>query len=373
MNTNPKRIIYIDLMRAFAVLMMIQGHTVDTFLAEEYRTMDSISYSVWHTLRGFTAPIFMFTAGLVFTYLLKADHYEFLKNPRITKGLKRAGLLIFIGYLLRYPTYKIFDFSNVNQRQWDIFFSVDALHLIGFGLLMVIFSVFIAKRAHLSLNTILISLITILLISSPFLSKIEWINVFPQFIASYFTSSYGSFFPIFPWLVYVLAGGLLGNYLYKNESIYLKKRFSLSLSVFGGSFIAASMLFFSMQNVVEKELTYWFYANGLLFLRIGYVLLLNALMAFVVRKLNSIPKLIQETGKKTLLLYAVHVVILYGSAWFPGLYKYYSKSYTPLETIIAVILMISLMFAIVQFGDKINLLKNKSVGLKKKLGLNERI
>ena len=373
MNTNPKRIIYIDLMRAFAVLMMIQGHTVDTFLAEEYRTMDSVGYSVWHTLRGFTAPIFMFTAGLVFTYLLKTDHFEFLKNPRVTKGLKRAGLLIFIGYLLRYPTYKIFNFSNVSQRQWDIFFAVDALHLIGFGLLMVIFSVFIAKRAHLSLNTILLSMIIILLISSPFLAKIEWINVFPQYIASYLTNSYGSLFPIFPWLVYVLAGGLLGNYLYKNDGIYLKKRFSLSLSVFGGIFIAASMLFFSVQNIVEKELSYWFYLNGLIFLRIGYVLLLNALMAFVVRKLNSIPRIIQETGKKTLLLYAVHVVILYGSAWFPGLYKFYAKSYTPLETIIAVILMIGLMLAIVEFGDKINFLKIRRIALKKKLGLNERI
>jgi uncharacterized membrane protein len=347
--------------------MMIQGHTVDTFLAEDYRNMDSLGYSIWHTLRGFTAPIFMFTAGLVFTYLLKTDHFEFLKNPRIKKGLKRASSLIIIGYLLRYPTYKIFDFSNISQKQWDIFFSVDALHLIGFGMLVVIFSVLVAKRAHINLNTVLISIISILLISSPFLNKIEWINIFPQYIASYLTSSYGSFFPIFPWLIYVLAGGVLGNYLYKNDGIYLKKRFSFTLSIIGGIFVALSILFFSLQNLIEKEFSYWFYSNGLIFLRVGYVILLNSVMAFIVRKLDSIPKIVKETGKKTLLLYVVHVIILYGCAWFPGMYKFYAKSYTSIETIIAALVMLALMLAIVQFWDKVKLLTNKKFEFKKVL------
>ena len=144
-------------MRAFAVIMMIQGHTIDTFLADEYRTMDSIFYSIWYTLRGFTAPIFMFTAGLIFTYLLKIDNFSFSSNPRIIKGLKRGMTLIFIGYLLRYPSYKIFDFSFVSKNQWTTFFTVDALHLIGFGLLFIISFIFISKRVHLNLNLILVS------------------------------------------------------------------------------------------------------------------------------------------------------------------------------------------------------------------------
>ncbi|MCB0749804.1 MAG: DUF1624 domain-containing protein, partial [Ignavibacteriae bacterium] len=163
MSTNSNnRILYIDLLRAFAVIMMIQGHTVDTFLADEYRSMDSTGYSIWLTLRGFTAPIFMFAAGLIFTYLLRADTFTFLSNPRVKKGVKRAFTLIIIGYLLRYPTYRIFDFTYVSQSQWDIFYTVDALHLIGFGLLTIIMSVFFAKRMHFSLNTILISFMFIL-------------------------------------------------------------------------------------------------------------------------------------------------------------------------------------------------------------------
>lgn len=365
MNNNPKRIIYVDIMRAIAVIMMIQGHTVDTLLASEYRTMDSIAYSVWHAFRGFTAPIFMFTAGLIFTYLLKSDNFDILKNPRIKKGLKRGLLLILIGYILRYPTYSIFDFSNVNQTQWDIFFAVDALHLIGFGMLVIIFSVFLAKRAHLNMNVIIYSFIIFLLIFSPLIVKVDWIKVFPHFIASYFTRNYGSLFPIFPWLVYVLAGSLLGNYLYKNDGIYLKKRFSFTLSIIGASLIAVSLLFFSSKSSVEGEMSYWYYSNGLIFLRVGYVIFLNSLLAFVVRKLNSIPKIIRDTGKKTLMLYVLHVVILYGSAWFPGLYKYYGKSFTLVETLIAAFLMLSSMFAVVKISEQIKNIKKRKLAFDK--------
>lgn len=365
MNSKPKRIIYVDIMRAFAVIMMIQGHTVDTFLAEEYRTMESVGYSIWHTMRGFTAPIFMFTAGMIFTYLLKSDHYEFSKNPRVKKGLKRGLMLIAIGYLLRYPTYRIFDFSYVSQRQWDIFFAVDALHLIGFGMLVILLSLYVGKKLKINLNFVLTFLILILLTVSSFIARVEWNNYLPQILSSYLTRSYGSFFPLFPWLIYVLSGALLGNFLYKNDEIYLKKRFSFIVSLIGLSLVLISSVLFYLESITEGEIKYWMFMNGYIFVRVGYVVLINGLMAFIVRKFNTIPKIIRDTGKKTLMLYVIHIVILYGSAWFPGLYKYYSKSFTPVETIIAVVLMLGLMLSIVQFTEKYKSIKRRKIVLYK--------
>ena len=352
-------------MRAFAVIMMIQGHTVDTFLANEYRTMDSIFYSVWYTLRGFTAPVFMFTAGLVFTYLLKPDQYDFLSNPRVKKGFKRALVLISIGYLLRYPTAKVFDFSHVTKGQWDIFFAVDALHLIGFGLLTILVSLFIAKRAHISFSLILYFLILFLLLFSPFISNIEWIQFMPQFLASYFTNAYGSLFPLFPWLIYVIAGAILGNQLYNRSGLYLKKRFSFSLFLLGILFILLSIGLFNIQQLTSGNLSNWFYSNGIILLRIGGVLVLNGIMAFIVRKIDRIPSLILETGKKTLLLYAVHIIILYGCAWFPGLYKYYARSFDTQETIFAVVMMFVSMLSLVQFSRKVSFFRKLKLAITK--------
>ena len=62
-NTNTKnRIIFLDILRAFAVVNMIQGHTVDVTLAPYYRNSESLFYFIWNFNRGITAPIFLFTA-----------------------------------------------------------------------------------------------------------------------------------------------------------------------------------------------------------------------------------------------------------------------------------------------------------------------
>ncbi|MBP1683750.1 MAG: hypothetical protein H6Q27_1317, partial [Ignavibacteriaceae bacterium] len=101
------RVIFIDLMRAIAVLQMVQGHTIDVVLAPEFRTTELPVYAVWYFLRGMTAPIFMFTAGTVFTYLFHSVKKPFEENYRVKKGLRRAFLLIFLGYLLKYPTWTV--------------------------------------------------------------------------------------------------------------------------------------------------------------------------------------------------------------------------------------------------------------------------
>ena len=44
-SKQSKRLIFIDLMRAFAILMMVQGHTVDTVLDPIYRDNNNIFYS----------------------------------------------------------------------------------------------------------------------------------------------------------------------------------------------------------------------------------------------------------------------------------------------------------------------------------------
>ena len=98
---------------------------------------------------------------------------------------------------------------------------------------------------------------------------------------------------------------------------------------------------------------------------IGGLLLTNRQNLFIVRKFNTIPEIIKETGKKTLMLYVIHVVILYGSAWFPGFYKYFSRSFNPLETLAAVILMLSAMLAIVHYSGKIKQIKKQKIALNK--------
>ena len=361
MSANPKkRIIFLDLMRALAVLMMVQGHTIDTFLADQFRAYDSTPYNVWLTIRGFTAPIFMFTSGVVFTYLLKLKRQPFFENPRVTKGFQRFLTLVVIGYLLRFPTPRVFDFSLVTNAQWLTFFAVDALHLIGFGLLFILCLEYTAERFKINDYLVFATGFFFFLMMYPTADKINWTNYMPLPFAAYMYQGSGSLFPFFPWVSYVVAGGMLGSYLAKNPDVYRSPKFSYELFAWSGLLILVSI---GANQIDEKILggTREFFTDGfsLVFYRISIVLLLNGIMALLSVKLHTIPELVKNIGKNTLLIYAVHVIILYGSAWIPGFAMFYPKTLDITGSVLAAVLLIILMIGMVALLEFLKLYRKR--------------
>jgi len=360
LSSKKNRIIFIDLMRAFAVLMMVQGHTVDVLLSNNYRNTDSPFFATWLFMRGMTAPIFMFTAGTVFTYLFRLVDEPFRANHRVIKGIKRFLLLVGIGYLLRYPTPSIVDFSEVTQKGWDVFFAVDVLQLIGFGILFLIICAFIAEKVKLP-DYIVFSVIGVsFFLLSPVFDQINWIEIFPKPIAGYFYMGTGSIFPLFPWAGYVICGGVLGSYLARNHMVFRTAGFSLKLAVIGIVLIILSFYSYPVENYFYgKNIADLEYIDVLL-LRVGFVFLLNALISYISISIEYIPRIIILIGRNTLLIYIVHLTILYGSAWNPGLSQFFEKSFNVWNTIGTALTMISLMVGMVVVINKLKI-RNKQL------------
>lgn len=359
-SSKKSRIIFIDLMRAFAVLQMVQGHTTDVLLSNNYRNMDSTIFSFWFFMRGMTAPIFLFTAGTVFMYLFRLVNEPFNSNPRVKKGIKRFLLLLAIGYLLRYPTPTLFDFSNVTPEEWKTFFAVDVLHLIGFGIFFLMVIAFISEKFNLN-DYVTFSLGALLFFGlyQPF-STINWLRYFPEPIAGYFYQGSGSNFPLFPWAGYVLAGGVLGSYLAKHPLIFKSIRFSISLVAFGIGFIILALLGNELELLIYGQTNFWTTSPNLIFYRLGIVLVLNSIVSFISLKVESIPRIFILIGRNTLLIYVVHLVILYGSAWNPGLIAILDKSLNVWQTVTMALLMITTMTAMVIVIHKLKL-RNKQL------------
>jgi uncharacterized membrane protein len=352
-SEKKHRIIFIDLMRAFAVIQMVQGHTIDALLAPQYRLEEFPVYFAWNFMRGLTAPIFMFSAGTVFTYLFRLVNEPFENNPRVRKGFYRFLLLVFIGYLLRYPTYTVFDFSDVTQDRLNIFFAVDVLQLIGFGILFLLISAYISEKLKLGDTLTFSSIAIFFLLSAPFISKINWIYFFPQVIAGYFYVETGSLFPLFPWAGYVVLGGVLGSYLAKNPLVFKTNKFSFNLALFGAALIFVSE--FSVL-ITGKYFGYYYdttsYTPDTIVFRVGVVLLLNSLVSYISQKMESIPKIIILVGRNTLLIYVIHLMILFGSAWNPGLSMLFGGSLGVYNTILLAVIMIILMAVMVHLLSK---------------------
>lgn len=361
LNSKKNRIIFIDLLRAFAVLQMVQGHTVDVLLANDYRDLDSIFFSTWFFMRGMTAPIFLFTSGTVFTYLLRLAKEPFFQNPRVKKGLIRFLLLVGLGYIIRYPTPSIVDFSGVTQAQWSIFFAVDVLQLIGFGILFILIFAFISEKLGHKDNLVFAFGVIFFFFLSPIVAQLPWSSFLPLPLAAYFYQNEGSLFPLFPWAGYLLCGAMLGSYLAKNPAVFKTNKFSLNLAIFGATLIFIFSVLKSIENNAEIEsVRYWSESLGLLSLRVGFVLLLNSLVSFISLKMNSIPKLFVLIGRNTLLIYIVHLVILYGSAWSPGLIILFNKNLGVWLTIGTAFLMIAVMTFMVILIHRLKI-KNKQL------------
>lgn len=144
---RPPRVLFLDMMRFIALVMMLQGHTVYAVLEHDIRDGDSPGIAVWRFFRGYTAPVFMTVAGVVFTYLLVlAGEDRGQLARRLRHGGVRVATLLAWGYALRLPMEGLW--APVSQRRLDVGLAIDVLQLIGFGLLMIV-TVFLACRPML--------------------------------------------------------------------------------------------------------------------------------------------------------------------------------------------------------------------------------
>ncbi|AFN73629.1 Hypothetical protein MROS_0386 [Melioribacter roseus P3M-2] len=357
MNNSPRRIIYLDLMRALAVLMMVEGHTTDTFLADQFRNPDSWLYQLWLIKRGITAPIFMFTSGVVFTYLLKLQNKPFWENPRVYKGFRRFITLVVIGYMLRFPTHSFVDFQYVSLKQWYIFFASDALHLIGFGLLFILILEYFSEILKVNSYIMFLSAALFFFIIYPYTEKIQWTEIVPVPLAAYFYHKTGSLFPFFPWAGYVISGALLGSYLAKNPNVFTSPRFSKSLLIIGVVLLIAASILGNINLLNDQQKNAYYFIS----MRLGSVILLNSAMSYIALRLDTIPDIIKWVGRHTLVVYAVHVIILYGSAWVPGLNAIFAKSMNLYLSVCCAIVMIVAMIIMVWGIEKYKLTFKKEV------------
>lgn len=89
-----QRLYFIDALRAFAILMMLQGHFVSGLLDTSTLDINNPVYRIWLYFRGITAPVFFTITGWVFMFLLQKNSVVGWHNPRLRKGLKRAIELV---------------------------------------------------------------------------------------------------------------------------------------------------------------------------------------------------------------------------------------------------------------------------------------
>lgn len=328
---STKRLFFIDAVRAFAILMMLQGHFIDTLLATEYRDMSHVAFRVWSYFRGITAPTFFTISGLIFSYLLLKAKAKGDVKKRMRKGIIRGFMLIGIGYLLRALIFQWLTGS------FDAYFLViDVLQVIGLSLILIVGLYYLCFK-----NATLFSILTIVLgflifVTEPFYRGLVLEGV-PIMISNYISKANGSVFTIIPWFGYIAFGAYIATVFYRHlEKPNFKPVLLSGFFITGYLLIEwSSHLLFYFFKWTDIQVFFDAANYNYLFTRLGNVLIYFALFYGLERYLK--PPLLLKIGQKTLSIYVIHFIIIYGSFTGLGLNRIIGKNLTPWQAVIGAI------------------------------------
>ena len=181
-GVHARRVIFIDLARALAVVLMVYGHTISALLAPEYRS--GPWYDVWMFQRGLTSSLFLLLSGFAFS-IATTRHWpaHMYVSPAVLKRLRRFTLFIVLGYALHFPVGSVAALGDVSPEQWAAFLAVDVLQLIGamFILIQVLVMASRSRRVFMAVSFVL-AVLTITL--TPAVWRRDWMDVLPLTLAS---------------------------------------------------------------------------------------------------------------------------------------------------------------------------------------------
>jgi uncharacterized membrane protein len=317
-TASKPRIHVLDFIRLMAMLLMIQGHTLEAFMDPAGINWDTFHWNTWVHLRGLTAPLFLMVSGAVTVLGVKYDEQGQVSRPLIRRRMLMALMVIGVGYLMVFPANRLIDLPWLSTEVWRGFFRVNILQLNGVSLLLLTGLLALTRtvRRYAAWS---LSLAAFILLASPFVASFDWFHWLPEGFAAYLSFEHGSLFPLFPASAYMFLGVGLGALLMEapvDQRIRIFRLTSLSVSV-GLLLLGLALGRLPMSWLPTHDLYKAGYAY--LMLRLGFALLVFAILAWISEALPGLSASCATLGRKSLYVYVGHLVVIYGTPWTPGL------------------------------------------------------
>ena len=296
------------MLRAIAVAEMIHGHSLDGLLDVALR--DTPFFINWIHVRGYTAPIFLFAAGLALaiTTLPRIDGYSQFSNT-LRRRLRRLFFIILLGYLMYLPFFSLRKtILSIGSPAWHSFLRVDILRCIGVsGLIIQLWLLLKPKQA---LTWVFVVTVTIALpVLTPVVRESSLIANLPDFLRYYFVDSR---FPLFYYASYPLLGFLIGYIFVKQKRVWPKYSVLVALSL-----VVVAQL---MNKVGVIPTLQGFMTKG------GVIILLTVILERYEHLWQRLPAPVKYFGQESLVVYIVHVIVIYGSVLNKGVNYYWGAT-----------------------------------------------
>ena len=297
------RELYIDAFRGLMALVMVQGHVCDALLTPAARAAPLYVFQAM--FHGTTAPGFLFASGFV-AGLPRAP-------LSLRASVRRARRLLFVlgvGYFLHLPYLSLGKtLAAASPAEKAGLFACDALQVIAATQLLVIALQWLAgprwPLAGATLGLLILAL-------GPFVWASGASASLPAPLAAYLDQRSGSIFPVFPFSAFVLAGTLAGSTLGRQEPAVRHRRALLAGLVL-------MSLGTGLTPLLEGRVGFWGVSPAYVLIRLGGLLLLLLLVEAASRRPLPGVAALGLLGHETLLVYVLHLMLLFGGILGPGL------------------------------------------------------
>ena len=303
---RTRRELYIDAFRGLMALVMVQGHLNDALVSPEAKA--SALYQLQLILHGSTAPGFLFASGFV---------AGLPRSPlSLRASIRRARRLLFllgVGYALHLPYLSLWkSLLQTTAADKAHALSCSALHVIAVTQLFVLALQWVAGRRWVGAAA---GLALAVLAATPAVWASDLSRRLPLALGAYVdVQAAPSAFPIFPYSAFVLAGTVAGAALGRQDTATRARR----ALVGGGALVAAGAI---LAVALKGRVEFWGPSPGYALLRLGALLLLLFGVEKVVRRdwgrLRSGLRMLVIIGHETLLVYVLHLLLLYGGVLWP--------------------------------------------------------
>lgn len=314
-----------------AAVIMIQGHTFDSFTRTDLRPKSAFMLSQF--LGGMPPAIFLFLTGITFAFLMDSQDRKGGSGwQKVIGALKRSRYLFLIAFLFRIQLFVTgFPTSPASEL-----LKVDILNCMGFAMLMFAPMAVFTTKERIRLCTVLGLVIAGL---APVVSMIDGSSV-PWLLRSYLFPSY-NYFGFFPWASFLAFGMVAGSVIRAIKQEDLGRAMLWFLAIGTGLALVAHE-FGNMPYSIYGKSDFWLNGPALIMIKLGVVLAMLAL-AWLWVNLAAPQRwsLFRQLGTTSLIVYWVHIELVYGR-WF-GIWK---EALSVRQVLIFTVLLLALMVAI---------------------------
>jgi len=333
---------YLDWLRGIGVLIMIQGHVIDSWTRAADRQRDAYH---WITFVGGIggAPLFLFLAGVALALAAGGRVRKGSADADAAALAVRRGWQIFgLAFLFRLQSWVI---SGGAPRA---LLKVDILNVMGLAMVgaAVIWG---AGRTRSARAILLAASAVAVAMTTPIIRVAGGLTSLPDPLEWYLRPAPGmTTFTLFPWAAFLLAGGAVGVWLDAIRTARQERVAVLGITA-AGLALAAGAYAASFLTPIYAQTNFWTSSPTFLFIRLGLVMALVG-VAYAV---DGAPwGWLREFGRASLFVYWIHVEMAYGILTAP------LHRRLPLETAyVAFILFSLLLFGLVRLKNGVGTMK----------------